>query len=60
MVLLGPFHSLLGGLVADHRLARSFAVAMDEFLVQQKIMIGFLHECFAMTSGSLYDSVSAS
>lgn len=49
----GPFHNLAAWLAVDHMRASSFAVATVEFLVQQKIMIGFLHECVLMTSWSL-------
>lgn len=51
--LTGPAQSLFPGIVFDHNLASSFAVEMAEFLVQQKIIIGFLLECFEITSGSL-------
>lgn len=53
MRLLGHFHNLAGGLVIDHKRESSLAVETVEFLVQQNIMIGFLHECAPMTSGSL-------
>ena len=41
-------------LVAVQRSARLFDVLIAEVLVKQKIIIGFLFECFAMISGSLY------
>ena len=53
MCLPGPFQKRAGGLVMVHKRARSLAVLVEEFRVQQKIMIGFLHECVPMTSGSL-------
>jgi hypothetical protein len=53
MRLPGAFQSRAGGLVLVHSLASSFAVATDEVLVQQKIMMGLLQECLPMTSGSL-------
>jgi hypothetical protein len=49
----GPDQSRLLGIVLDHNLESSFAVEMAEFLVQQKIIIGFLFECLEMMSGSL-------
>lgn len=36
-----------------HWRASSFAVVKAEFLVQQKIMMGFWFACIPMTSGSL-------
>lgn len=53
MGFFGPFHSRCGAFVVVHNFARFFEVAMAEFLVQQKIIIGFLCECFEITSGSL-------
>lgn len=44
----------MGGLVNVKRRANSFAVARDEFRVQQNIMMGFLHECIPITSGNLF------
>jgi hypothetical protein len=55
--LPGPFQRLEGGLVVFHQRARSFAVAAAEFRVQQKIIIGFWHECIPITSGSLQNEV---
>lgn len=41
-------------LVAVQRSARLFDVLIAEVLVKQKIIIGFLFECFAIIAGSLY------
>jgi hypothetical protein len=51
--LFGPFHSLAGAFDMDHKRASSLAVATEEFLVQQKIMIGFMEPRVAMISESL-------
>lgn len=50
---LGLSQSRFGGLVVDQRFARFLQVVIAEFRVQQKIIIGFLLECFDITSGSL-------
>jgi hypothetical protein len=42
--LLGAFHNLAGGFDIDQKRASSFAVDTAEFLVQQKISIGFRYE----------------
>jgi hypothetical protein len=59
MRLPGAFQSRAGGLVMFQSLARSLAVATDEFLVQQKIMMGLWQECVPMTSGNLRKPLSA-
>ena len=51
---LGAGHRRSVVLVAVQRYARLFDVLIAEVLVKQKIIMGFLFECFAMISGSLY------
>jgi hypothetical protein len=57
--LLGPAHNRAGALDVDHSRASSFAVLIAEFLVQQKIMMGFPAECVEMMLASLQCKVRA-
>lgn len=49
----GPLHRRWEGCELVHKSANIFAVAIDPFLVGQKIMIGFPCPCFDITPGIL-------
>lgn len=57
--ILGPTgQGRLRGIVLVHNLARSFAVEIAEFLVQQNTITGFLFECLEIISGNLIGDIS--